>query len=1002
MVKRYSKKAAKKAAPVKKGNSGRKSKDIFEADDEPKVRNMKRRVYGDDDDGAMDSDSEDDGQHPKFRKAKDDESIDEDGSDIGWDSEDELMYGKILEHRNVGGDDKKEDNEDDISDQEEPEEGEMLLSDILSGGKKSSSSLSSAKKRKAEVKSESEEEDEEEDEEEEEEEEEDEFEYDYEDKLDETEQGEDPDEEEGSEDDYEADEGEEDDEDGDLDAVHDRLISAIDQFATKRSDRVDKGKKISKLQQIGENQFSSAAESWGSDELTMDALLGALDGEQSLSVVKQRLGDLEKGMGAPVYVEKVHADRAERIVAYENSSKDMEKWKDTVTANRQAKTLDIANDQRVLPNYKNLVRQFKPETLMEKEIQMVLVKSGATDKAAQDREEDELGKRNLTVAELRQRQAELAKTRALLFYEQMKRRRINKIKSKAYHRIKKRQRVRKGEEERLLAEQDPELLEKLNEDAATQRVRERMNFRHKSTSKFAKNMLKHSHGDKSMREAFNETVDMGKEMMAKIQEDPFAKPGDGESDGGYSDSDEEGSAGGKSTASKVARALRKKGILEDGQEDDAPEVKGKYKKLFEMDFMKKAKNQQRERARVEAQNVLAEIERMEAGSDSDDSDEDAQGAGEKGKQPVDAKALEAAKKDMAQQLKSGVSGFSSMLLKGKKKNFRTLDGSDGECGGGGTAAADDDSDQEGQGNKSKIVKNGKKAAPTPVSEQAENPWLSQSVTQAGKSARAISARRGREDAVYVSLDSLIDQGDKQAVTGKNMRKKAKKAQETTESSAEKSDEEKMTLESKKAPAAAEKKALIERKTQEDIVQMAFAGPDLEVEFATFKDAKINEELGVDKKKKEILQDVKAGWGDWAGPGQEISDKILRIRDRKMKSAEAESELKRKGRRDTKLANVMLSDRRIKTAAKFKIAEIPHPFTSREEYEQSLRMPVGEEWNASHVVRTNTKPEIFMRSGRVVEPIKLGKQHSKPDAPKVSNAAGKDINKKFQARTFKGF
>ena len=119
------------------------------------------------------------------------------------------------------------------------------------------------------------------------------------------------------------------------------------------------------------------------------------------------------------------------------------------------------------------------------------------------------------MAELRQRHAELAKTRALLFYEQMKRHRINKIKSKAYHRIKKRQRVRQGQDEKILAEEDPELLAKLNEEAATQRVLERMNFRHKSTGKFARNMLTHSHGDKSMREAFNETVDMGKEVSIR-------------------------------------------------------------------------------------------------------------------------------------------------------------------------------------------------------------------------------------------------------------------------------------------------------------------------------------------------------------------------------------------------------------------------------------------------------------------------------------------------------
>ena len=84
----------------------------------------------------------------------------------------------------------------------------------------------------------------------------------------------------------------------------------------------------------------------------------------------------------------------------------------------------------------------------------------------------------------------------------------------------------------------------------------------------------------------------------------------------------------------------------------------------------------------------------------------------------------------------------------------------------------------------------------------------------------------------------------------------------------------------------------------------------------------------------------------------------------------------KNRKDTKMSNVILSDRRIKTSAKFKIADIPHPFTSREEYEKSLIMPIGEEWNASHVVRQNTKPDIFMRAGRVVEPIKLSKNMEK--------------------------
>jgi U3 small nucleolar RNA-associated protein 14 len=69
---------------------------------------------------------------------------------------------------------------------------------------------------------------------------------------------------------------------------------------------------------------------------------------------------------------------------------------------------------------------------------------------------------------------------------------------------------------------------------------------------------------------------------------------------------------------------------------------------------------------------------------------------------------------------------------------------------------------------------------------------------------------------------------------------------------------------------------------------------------------------------------------------------LDIRNRLLKQVNEDSENKKRGRKDTKMPNVMISDRRIKTAAKYKISEIPHPFTTREEYERSLQMPLGGE------------------------------------------------------------
>jgi U3 small nucleolar RNA-associated protein 14 len=67
---------------------------------------------------------------------------------------------------------------------------------------------------------------------------------------------------------------------------------------------------------------------------------------------------------------------------------------------------------------------------------------------------------------------------------------------------------------------------------------------------------------------------------------------------------------------------------------------------------------------------------------------------------------------------------------------------------------------------------------------------------------------------------------------------------------------------------------------------------------------------------------------------------LGIRNRLLQKVEDETNEKKKGRKDTKIPNVMISDRRVKTAAKYKISEIPHPFTCREEYERSMQMPLG--------------------------------------------------------------
>lgn len=71
-----------------------------------------------------------------------------------------------------------------------------------------------------------------------------------------------------------------------------------------------------------------------------------------------------------------------------------------------------------------------------------------------------------------------------------------------------------------------------------------------------------------------------------------------------------------------------------------------------------------------------------------------------------------------------------------------------------------------------------------------------------------------------------------------------------------------------------------------------------------------------------------------------------------------------------------------------VSEVPYPFTSREQYERSLRQPIGGEWNTSQSVRAMTRPAVVVRAGVAVAPMKLGKLHRDNAKEKSAQVAAK--------------
>lgn len=308
---------------------------------------------------------------------------------------------------------------------------------------------------------------------------------------------------------------EDDDHDDDLDDIHDRLLSAINKFSkqNENGDNIGTTSSFKSFQNIPENSTNSTQ---GQATASMDALLGALDevnDMNGLTNVKRKLKEFEASLAVPKFVDKTLSQKTERSLVYKQTAEDMSKWQDIVTTNRHERTLDLANDR---DNYKNaatmrsLIQKFTPSTDLEKDIQMVLFKTNASEDVAAKLEEDELKARGLTMEEIQAKQAELAKVKARMFYDQMKRHRINKIKSKAFHRIKKRQKEKqKAKELEILKDNDSEKFNEIVEEQAMKRIKERMDLKHKNTGRWARMALEHGKRDASLRcSAENHEIDV--------------------------------------------------------------------------------------------------------------------------------------------------------------------------------------------------------------------------------------------------------------------------------------------------------------------------------------------------------------------------------------------------------------------------------------------------------------------------------------------------------------
>lgn len=275
-------------------------------------------------------------------------------------------------------------------------------------------------------------------------------------------------------------------------------------------------------------------------------------------------------------------ERHNRLAAYDLTKEEVGKWEDTVQQNRRAEVLRFPMNPQTKHN--DVATTFKsdytPANDMETKVHNLLQTSALTDDKKESTFED-LAVAKLSPEEMKKRTQELRLMRELMFRDEKRAKRLKKIKSKSYRRIKKKERMK---EEQLVEGSD----ESDGEDHDRKRAEERMNLKHKTNSNWARSVIKSGLSkDASNREELEEMLRQGEKLRSKQLGHDEGEP----SDDNVSDIE--------------------KDYAQDNQEEDDQQKQKLGKGVLGMDFMKAAE----ERKRQENLQEIEELKTLEQGGD---------------------------------------------------------------------------------------------------------------------------------------------------------------------------------------------------------------------------------------------------------------------------------------------------------------------------------------------------------------------------------------------------
>ncbi|KAF8817622.1 small-subunit processome [Phlegmacium glaucopus] len=716
-----------------------------------------------------------------------------------------------------------------------------------------------------------------------------------------------------------------------------------------------------------ENEFR--ARSSGS-KLNIDDLLAPLASQSSAlqslkssaKVLASSSSSKAKTLSAPL-PQRIQ-ERLDRQAAYENTKEEVDKWSETMKHIREAEHLSFPLQSQSAGRVSNLelTAKFKPTTALESAVDALLKSAKLRDEDIHHTEDAMLQMKQFSVEEVAQRQGELRKMRELMFRAETKARRVGKIKSKTYRRIKRKEKERLGEKINGDDSQDgeEEILKK-----ELDRARERATLRHKHTGKWARQMRNKEGLDADGRRDIEDMLARGEKLRRRIKGIGSEESEDGSEDQDDGDDDGLDVEGGLEKIKQDAfNDLRKLNEAERLEGDE----KRNGKSVFEMKFMKNAMARQMQVTDKSTDDFITEIG-IGGNTGTDDTDNEEQ---ENGSRVFDSSSGVLVRRtggrvtyrpsEMTHHISTtrplAASETSSMTLKSTDQlsppppspipnRLSVLSTSSTQKSNAWLTRASE-----------VIVKTNKKANEVVVQKGSEA--LDKSKNKLKKRARKREEEREKvrgDEFVEVSLDHVLTlpTGPSGSSPSEPVGKTGQQPpivhadEDESDGNSEVEAQENVTLKGNGKVNG------IKAFAQRDLVALAFAGDNI---VQSFEEAK-SREIASDAPRE--VDTTIPGWGSWGGSG-------MRNRPPKPQRIKKIAGIDPTTRADFNKKHIIISEKRDKKAAKYLVKDLPHPYTSKAQFERAMENPLGAEWNTRVAFQRATLPRVVKKPGVIINPL----------------------------------